>query len=100
MTILETMARGIPSITTRIAAIPEAVTDGWNGILLQPGDIEGLAEAILRLTSDQELRSKFRDRCYETAKDRFSLERHMEQLMAVYRKACGLSLVPTGGAAR
>ncbi len=100
MTILETMARGIPSITTRIAAIPEAVTDGWNGILLQPGDIEVLAEAILRLTSDEELRSKFRDRCYETAKDRFSMERHMEQLMAVYREACGSPLIPAGGAAR
>lgn len=91
MTLLESMARGIPSITTRIAAIPEAVSDGWNGILIQPGDAEGLARAILNLTSDPELLSAMGKNSYETVREHFSMERHMEKLTAVYRTVLGRS---------
>ena len=86
MTVLETMAEGIPSITTRIAAIPEAVEDGWNGILLHPGDVEDLAEAILGLMTDPALRTRLGENAYETARDQFSLEQHMEKLASIYRE--------------
>lgn len=46
MSILETMAYGIPNISTRVAAIPEVISDK-NGYLIYTGDKKALKEAIL-----------------------------------------------------
>lgn len=46
MAILEEMASGKAIISTKIAAIPEVIKEE-NGILIQPGDIEALADAML-----------------------------------------------------
>ena len=40
MTILETMAYGIPNISTSIASIPEVLHNNDNGFLVKPGDID------------------------------------------------------------
>ena len=50
MTILEAMARGIPVITTNISTMPEVL--GENGVLVQPGDYNDLAEKILQMSLD------------------------------------------------
>ena len=86
MSILETMAEGIPSIATDIAAVPEAVKNGKNGILIQPGDVDGLAEAIRQMVFRPEQRLEFGRKSYETARERFSLECHMAELAAIYRE--------------
>ena len=59
ISLLEAMALGIPSISTRVNAIPEAIHDGETGLLVEPGDAEGLAAAIEKLVADKELRTKF-----------------------------------------
>ncbi len=56
--LLEAMALNIPSISTRVYAIPEAIKDMETGILIDAGDSEGLADSILRLKRDPELREK------------------------------------------
>lgn len=56
MTILETMAYGIPNISTNIASIPEVIISNENGILIQPGDLDALKEAIIYLTESTEVR--------------------------------------------
>lgn len=55
ISLLEAMALGIPSVSTRINAIPEAIIDGRTGLLVEAGDAEGLAHAILKLKRDPEL---------------------------------------------
>jgi glycosyltransferase involved in cell wall biosynthesis len=52
LTVLEAMAAGRPVVATRVGGIPEAVSDGIDGILVNPGDICGLAAAIGKLLSD------------------------------------------------
>ena len=64
MTILETMAYGIANITTAVAAIPEAVNHE-NGALLQPGDTQMLADAILSLLQNPQLRKEKSDNAYQ-----------------------------------
>jgi len=54
--ILEAMAMGLPIVTTPVAGIPEIVEDGHNGFLVPPGDAEALADRIVRLGRDPELR--------------------------------------------
>jgi glycosyltransferase involved in cell wall biosynthesis len=55
--ILEAMALGVATISTRINAIPEAVVDGETGLLIEPGNARQLTEAILKLYADASLRS-------------------------------------------
>ena len=85
MTILETMAYGIPNIATAVAAVPEAV-DAGNGILITPGDVRALTDALILLSSDEELRLKKSVRAYETARQKFSLDGHITEIIQRYRE--------------
>jgi glycosyltransferase involved in cell wall biosynthesis len=51
---LEAMACGLPTVVTRNGGLPDAVVDQVTGYIVEPGDIEGLANAILRLIDDPE----------------------------------------------
>lgn len=56
--LLEAMALKRPSISTNVYAIPEAVKNLETGLLVEPGDAEGLADAILKLKGDGPLRDR------------------------------------------
>ena len=56
--LLEAMALGIPSISTNINGIPEAIIDGETGILIEPGDSEALAKSIIGLADDVSQRQR------------------------------------------
>jgi glycosyltransferase involved in cell wall biosynthesis len=58
ISLLEAMALGVPSISTRVNAIPEAVKNMETGILIEAGDSDALAEAFLKLKNDDALREK------------------------------------------
>lgn len=58
ISILEAMALGLPTVSTNVNAIPEAVRNDETGILIEPGSAEALARAILRLRDDGPLRER------------------------------------------
>ncbi len=58
ISLLEAMALGIPSISTNVNAIPEAVKHLETGWLIEAGDSKHLAEAINTLKNDKHLREK------------------------------------------
>lgn len=53
---LEAMQWGLPVVSTFVGAIPDAVIDGVNGYLADPHDSGGMAESVLKLIRDPELR--------------------------------------------
>ncbi len=55
---LEAMATGIPVVATRHGGIPEAITDGESGLLVDENDAEGLAAATLRIIEEPALRQR------------------------------------------
>jgi glycosyltransferase involved in cell wall biosynthesis len=58
ISLLEAMALGIPSISTNVYAIPEAIKNGETGILIEAGDSQALMAAIETLKNDEVLRKK------------------------------------------
>ena len=54
--LMEAMAEGLPSISTTACGIPELIRPGQDGMLVRPGDAEGLAAALGALAADAELR--------------------------------------------
>lgn len=57
--LIEAAACGIPVAATSAGGIPEVVSDGETGLLVDPRHPEGLAKILLRLIDDQELRGRF-----------------------------------------
>jgi glycosyltransferase involved in cell wall biosynthesis len=53
--IVEALCRGRAVVASRVGGIRDLVRDGENGILVEPGDTEALAEALVRVLSDREL---------------------------------------------
>lgn len=84
MTILETMAYGIPNISTNIASIPEVIHDGLNGFLVSPGDINSLAHKLLVLINNNELKTKFSESSYKLILKQFSLDSNIKKLEEIY----------------
>ena len=86
MSILETMAYGIPSISTNIASIPEVVHDGENGYIIEPGDINSLAEKILQLINDSQKRVNYSDNSWKLISTEFSFNVQMEKLKKILNR--------------
>ena len=84
MTILETMAYGIPNISTDIAAIPEAVTDGINGRLVEPGEADQLAGAMKELILNSDLRERYSENAWKKIREEFSFKTHLSGLYRIY----------------
>ncbi|MCD5001691.1 glycosyltransferase family 4 protein [Enterococcus saccharolyticus] len=86
MTILETMAYGIPNISTNVAAIPEAIKNNINGRLIEPGDIMSLEKAILDIVQDKNCRKMYSQNAFQSIKNTFSIDHHIEELLRIYYK--------------
>lgn len=66
----EAMASGLPVITTRaVGAEPDLIRDKDNGLVIPPADASALANALLRLLNDSDLRGRMRGRALLTAKE-------------------------------
>lgn len=85
MTILETMAHGIPNISTNIAAIPE-VLNNENGIIIEPGIPEILANKIAELINDNKARKEKSEKSYKLIKKVFSIEQHIKKVETIYKE--------------
>ena len=86
MSMIEAMQAGVPVIATRIDGIPEDVTDGDNGLLVESGNVPQLAAAIRRLVETPELRLRFGGKAYETFLRRFSADALTTGLVNAYTR--------------
>ena len=85
--ILEAMSAGTPIIASNICAIPEAIEDGINGLLIPPRDSDALAEKILYLLQNKELAIKMGVCARNTIQSKFEWEDIGKQTAACYEKA-------------
>jgi glycosyltransferase involved in cell wall biosynthesis len=82
---IEALAAGRPVVGFPTAGIPEVVVDGETGLLVPPGDVDGLAQALIRVLGDDELRERMSVGARKDAQ-RFTIARHVDSLIAIYRE--------------
>ncbi|GAA6623850.1 glycosyltransferase [Scytonema sp. NUACC26] len=76
LAIVEAMLAALPVVATYVGSIPEAVTDGETGLLVDKDDVEGLAIALRRLKEDSDLRLRFGQQGQDKARRHFTVK-HM-----------------------
>ncbi|MCL6262743.1 glycosyltransferase family 4 protein [Craterilacuibacter sp. RT1T] len=89
ISLLEAMAWSLPIISTRVGGIPELVSDGVSGLLLDAGDIDGLRDALLRLALDASLRKSMGQAGRLRVASTFSRAAVLPVLEALYAKLTG-----------
>jgi glycosyltransferase involved in cell wall biosynthesis len=87
MALLEAMQAGLPIVATRVGGVPETVVDGETGLLVASEDVEGMAEAMLRLARSADLRSEMGQRGQELQAREFSLRTMTERYLQIYGAA-------------
>lgn len=80
----QAMAAGVPIVATRVDGIPEAVHDGENGFLCEPGDIDAMAQKLLHLLQHPEL-AKQMGREAQTRVAEFDSDSMVRQQEELYR---------------
>lgn len=75
--VAEGMSAGLPFVASRIGGLPELVEDGVNGFLFDPKSEVELADAILVLAADGELRSRMGVRSRERAVEKYDMVRNV-----------------------
>jgi glycosyltransferase involved in cell wall biosynthesis len=83
--VLEAMACGIPVVASNVCGIPECIDNGVNGILIQPGSVDELTNAICSLLSDSSLRKKMGDNARKTVLEKFNWDVNAIKTVEVYR---------------
>jgi len=93
--LLEAMASGLPAVVSDIPGNTAAVQDGVNGLVVPVDDVDALAEAMLEMVLNPEMRTRMGDAARQRAKDHFSMEKVAEQLEHAYVLSI-TSILPAG----
>ncbi|MGE5255073.1 MAG: glycosyltransferase family 4 protein [Hyphomicrobiales bacterium] len=83
----ESMAMGVPVVTTEVSAISELVESGRTGLLVPPGQPEALAEAMMMMLTDEGLRARVIPAARERVLRSFDNRALVGQLADIYRSA-------------
>jgi glycosyltransferase involved in cell wall biosynthesis len=84
LALLEAMATGSAVIASRTSGIPEAVTDGVDGLLTPPGDVAALAAAVARILGNAALRHTLGAAAQARVARQFSIERMTAEYEGLY----------------
>ncbi|MGH8101804.1 MAG: glycosyltransferase family 4 protein [Chthoniobacterales bacterium] len=85
--ILEAMATARPVVSTRLAGVPEMVRDGENGLLVIPGNVEELVNALESLLGDRQLRVRLGAVGRRTVEETFDVDKTTAQLLKLFEAA-------------
>ena len=84
---VEAMRAGKPSIGCKVGGVPEVVVDGSTGLLVPPGDVVALAEALIALIEDPDLRAAMGGRARQRFEECFRASQTPAGSIALYRSA-------------
>ena len=82
--IAEGMAHGKPVVATRVGGIPELITDGVTGHLVERGDTQAMSDKLLTLLGDSALRARMGEAGRGVVSEKFDLRKNVTQLINSY----------------
>jgi glycosyltransferase involved in cell wall biosynthesis len=88
--VIEGMAMARPVIASDCGGVPELVRDGETGLLVAPGDVQGVASAILSLLRDPRRAQAMGLAGRQRVETHFTAARHVQQVQRVYREVLGV----------
>lgn len=86
LAVLEAMSTGLPVVATRVAGVPEIVQHGHNGLLVEPGDVGGLAKSLVWLLRDAEAAAEMGARGREMVEGYYSWERVADETLKFFEE--------------
>ncbi|HZX25510.1 MAG TPA: glycosyltransferase family 4 protein [Telluria sp.] len=86
MSVLEAMAAGLPIVSTPVGGIPEAVSDGIEGFLVQPGDVAALADRLARLAADPALARRMGAAARRKVEHAYAAQAVVPRIERIYRQ--------------
>ena len=88
-TILEAMASGLPIVSTNAVGVVDCLTDGSNALLVEPRDVDGLAQAIARMIDNGSLRRHLAHQSLEEVRSLYSWHAIGRRIQQIYRDLQG-----------
>jgi glycosyltransferase involved in cell wall biosynthesis len=85
--LMEAQSQGLACVATRVSAIPELIEDGTTGLLVAPGDADGLSAALARLIAGAALRRSLGAAGHDRLRARFDQEPELDRLAEKLRDA-------------
>jgi len=90
MILLEAMAMARAVVATAVGGIPDVVADGNNGLIVAPGSVPALTQALQRVIADAGLRARLGDSARETVRRLYDVTTTVAAYEALYRAALGM----------
>jgi glycosyltransferase involved in cell wall biosynthesis len=78
------MASKKPVVATRVGAIPQVIENGISGLLVEPGDVEGIAGAVKRLLNNPREAEEIGKNALRTVSEGFSSEKMIQDYLSLY----------------
>jgi glycosyltransferase involved in cell wall biosynthesis len=94
MTVLESLAAATAVVATPVGSIPEVIRHEETGLLVQPKDVDGLANSLLRLLRDPDLRGRLATNGAAVVENLFSAENMARKYKVLYESASEFRLSP------
>ena len=82
--LLEAMVLKTPAVASRIGGVPEVIEDGKNGLLVQPGDWQGIADRVIDLLNHRSKRELFAANGRKVVEERFDVKKNVKELEGVF----------------
>jgi glycosyltransferase involved in cell wall biosynthesis len=83
---IESLAGGRAVVATAVGGVPDVVRDGVDGFLVEPGDVDAMADRLARLASDAGLRRRMGDAGRESVRERYAVRRLLDDTDELYRR--------------
>ena len=90
--LLEAMAMEVPIVATDVGGTKELMINGQTGFLLSPGDVEGMAQALISFVRNEALQRNMRQAGRKHIEDNFSFSSRLQKIETLYERVVGIGL--------